>query len=49
MQLFNSLGQKVADIDGKSSIDISSLNTGLYVLKLTDAEGNVGVKRVIKQ
>ena len=49
MQLFNSVGQKVADVDGKSSIDISSLNTGLYVLKATDAEGNTGVKRVVKQ
>ena len=49
IQLFNSVGQKVADVDGKSSIDISSLNTGLYVLKATDAEGNTGVKRVVKQ
>ncbi len=49
IQLFNSLGQKVVDVDGKSSIDISGLNTGLYVLNATDTEGNVGVKRVIKQ
>lgn len=49
VQLFNSLGQKVLDVDGKSTIDISGLNAGFYVLKAKDIDGNLGVKRVIKQ
>ena len=48
MQLFNSLGQQVLNTNGASA-DVSGLATGVYVLKATDAEGNVGVKRVIKQ
>ena len=49
VQLFNSLGQNVLEVKGKSNIDISKLSAGLYVLKAQDAEGNLGVKRVIKQ
>ena len=49
MQLFNSSGQNVLEVKGKSNIDISKLSAGLYFLKVQDAEGNLGVKRVIKQ
>ena len=49
VQLFNSVGQQVLSVDGVSSVDISGLATGFYVLKATDAEGNVGVQRVIKE
>ena len=49
VQLFNSSGQNVLEVKGKSNIDISKLSAGLYFLKVQDAEGNLGVKRVIKQ
>tara|TARA_B100000809_G_scaffold265473_1_gene324423 strand:+ start:686 stop:1720 length:1035 start_codon:yes stop_codon:yes gene_type:complete len=49
VKLFNSLGQKVVDVDGKSTIDISVISSGIYVLKALDAKGNVGVQRVVKQ
>ena len=35
--------------EGKSSIDISKLNAGFYIINAEDTEGNVGVKRIIKQ
>ena len=44
--LFNSLGQQVLSADGASA-DVSGLATGVYVLKAIDANGNVGVQRVI--
>lgn len=49
VKMYNSLGQEVLSVNGKSSIDISGLNAGFYVLKARDVEGNLGVKRVIKQ
>jgi hypothetical protein len=49
VQLFNSLGQNVLEVKGKSNIDISKLSAGIYFLKVQDAEGNLGLKRVIKQ
>jgi hypothetical protein len=43
------MGRKTLDINNPlESIDISSLNTGLYVLKLEANNGGLSVQRIIK-
>ena len=47
-QLVNSLGQVILlGKNEKSNIDITSISTGIYFLKITNENGNSGVKRVI--
>jgi len=45
----NSLGQLVLTNTSKSSIDIATLAQGLYILKITDENGNLGVKKILKE
>lgn len=49
IKLYNVLGQKVQENEGKSSMDISRLNAGFYIINAVDVEGNKGVKRIVKQ
>jgi len=51
-QLFNNLGQCVktgALATGNETLDLSGLQSGIYVVSLTDGEGNMVSKKVIKE
>jgi len=47
--IINSLGQAVLSNANKTSIDMSNLSQGLYFVKITDVNGNSGVKKVLKE
>lgn len=46
--LHNVLGQTVIELNNTSRIDTSSLNSGYYILKAEDVDGNIGTKKIIK-
>lgn len=48
VMVFNAVGQQVLFVENKNEIDVTSLNSGLYFVKVTDDKGNVVVKKVIK-
>lgn len=47
--VFNNLGQVVLSVGNASEIDITALNVGLYFVKLTDSNGNIVVKKILKE
>jgi len=47
--IFNSLGQNSISVSKTNRIDISYLNSGVYFVKATDINGNIRVKKVIKE
>lgn len=49
VDVFNNLGQLVFSKKNSSYIDISTLNGGLYFVKIIDTNGNVAIKKVIKE
>ncbi|WP_299106891.1 T9SS type A sorting domain-containing protein [uncultured Winogradskyella sp.] len=50
IELFDLTGKKVMEIKNQSvnELRVSSLLTGIYMLRIVDTEGNVAVKKVIK-
>jgi len=48
VEVFNSLGQNVMVAHNKTSINISSLQSGLYYVKVEDHTGNSETKKMIK-
>jgi hypothetical protein len=49
VELFNSQGQKVIEMqlnDFNNNLDVTSMNSGLYHLKITNIEGKVGMKTI---
>jgi len=49
VSLFDYLGKQVYSQQNKTAINISSLNNGIYILKIEDAKGNIAFKKVIKK
>ncbi len=49
LKIINSSGQNNLYIPNTDRIDISDLNSGVYYIKVTDVNGNIGVKKVIKK
>ena len=50
--VFNSLGQRVATIQGEGEtlqIDIANLPVGIYFVNITDSEGRMCVRKVVKE
>ena len=47
--IMNSLGQVLKEYLNKSEIDISTLNNGIYYLKIIDEYGRIEVHKIIKQ
>ncbi|MEE9349670.1 MAG: endonuclease [Flavobacteriaceae bacterium] len=45
---YNALGQIVLSQNDSNDIDISSLEQGVYICKIIDEFGNVGMKKIIK-
>ena len=49
VQVYNVLGQMVKTIQGTNKIDVTGLPEGVYLLRITDAEGNVYTNKIMKQ
>ncbi len=45
--LFNSLGQKSISVSNTNRINTSTLNSGVFLVKATDINGNIGFEKVI--
>ena len=46
--IFNAVGQQVLFVENGNEIDVTSLNNGLYFVRIADGKGNVLVKKVVK-
>jgi hypothetical protein len=49
LKIYNNLGQIVKEETKKTAADISGLSSGIYMIKVTDESGNIGVNKFIKQ
>ncbi|NND23406.1 MAG: T9SS type A sorting domain-containing protein, partial [Acidimicrobiia bacterium] len=49
IEIYNQLGQLVFSNTGTKTIDISSLEQGIYFVKIMDEYGNVSSKKVVKR
>lgn len=50
VSIYKMTGEKILEFSGnQSSFDISNLNTGLYIIRINDNEGNNKVLRLIKK
>ncbi len=49
LKIFNLSCQNCIYVSNTDKIDISDLNSGIYYIQITDVNGNVGVKKVIKK
>lgn len=47
--IFNAVGQQVLFVENRNEIDVTSLNNGLYFVRLVDSNGNTSTKKIIKQ
>ena len=47
--IYNNLGQQLIAKFNRNNIDISTLNKGLYYLKIKDDRGAIGLKKLIKK
>ena len=47
--IFNALGQEVVAVENRNEIDVTSLNNGLYFVRVTDVNGNVFVNKIVKE
>ncbi len=49
IEVLDYLGQWVMSKNNSKQIDISNLSTGIYFCKVTDAQGNSGIRKIVKQ
>ena len=49
VQVFNTLGQMVMTMQETNEINVSGLSKGIYLLRITDKEGNSYLERIIKE
>ncbi len=49
IKIYNSLGQLVLSKNDSNTVDVSSLQSGIYFLNTTDNKGNQGTIRIIKK
>ena len=49
VQVYNRLGQMVKTVRGTNEIDLSGLVEGVYLLRITDKEGNTFSERIVKE
>lgn len=47
--IFNALGQEIVTVENRNEIDVTSLNNGLYFVRLVDNKGNTLTKKIVKQ
>lgn len=46
--VFNAVGQQVLSVENVNEIDVTSLSSGLYFVKVADDKGNISLKKVVK-
>jgi len=49
VRVYNAFGQLVKTVRGTNEVDLSGLVEGVYLLRITDQEGNAFSKRVVKE
>ena len=49
LRIYNNIGQMVLSTKDSSEIDISTLSSGLYFVKVLDATGKMGIQKLIKE
>ena len=49
IQIYNLLGQLVKSNSNQNTIDISSVDQGIYFIKVIDENGNFGSQKVVKK
>jgi hypothetical protein len=49
VRVFNALGQLVKTVRGTNEIDLSGLVEGLYLLRISDADGKVYTNKITKR
>ena len=49
VEVYNALGQRVKIVQSTNEIDLSGLVDGVYMLRITDAEGKVYTNKITKQ
>ena len=49
VEMYNIAGQKIMDTGFSKEINMSSLQDGVYLLRLEDGNGDVYIKRIIKK
>ena len=49
VQVYNALGQLVKSVRGTKEIDLSGLVEGVYLLRITDQEGNSYLEKIVKE
>jgi len=49
IEIYNILGQLVKQNQNQNSIKLSTLKQGLYICKISDENGNSGVKKIVKK
>lgn len=50
IEIFDIMGKKIAQLQNQAIIDISNINSGMYILKMTDLETNQVIsKKIIKK
>lgn len=48
VEIYNSVGQLIISTEHKNEIDVSMLNCGLYLVRITDEKGNHHIKKMVK-
>ena len=48
VEIYNSVGQLIISTEHKNEIDVSMLNSGLYIVRITDEKGNHHIKKMVK-
>ncbi len=49
IEIYNRLGQRVLSNTNQTTIDLSSLMSGVYFCKVKDSDGNFGIRKVVKE
>ena len=49
LEIYNNIGQVVSSEFNKNSIDVSTLSTGLYFVRIEDSIGNLEIKKIVKK
>ena len=49
VQVYNALGQLVKTVRGTNEINVGDLPEGVYLLHITDKEGNTFSERIVKE
>ena len=48
MEIYNTTGTKIIEVKNKKKVDTSKLSTGVYIVKLYNNNGLIGVKKLVK-